>query len=294
MVKRILTGILVYITVASIGRGIVSAYGLDKWIAGMIHVVESSGNLAAIGWIVSGGVGLVCLIGWLAFRIDEKIYNLISPIPDLGSLSYLSFVSYISIHVPTQAVAVKMVVTLQNKNPALIRFNARLCGQVNGKEYIESGNTVCAFTGYAHPVDQACLILPIPDVPVHVSEGWGSVTGTLEYDLHYFYPKSGSEPRRKRRTRRKLEFYLSFAMHVDGARDAEPVTVLFLEDTGGVMAIGKYLSLSEAQKKKLLPRFIKEHPSSGDEDEFDRLLDAMARKPESADQTSDSSRQRED
>lgn len=60
------------------------------------------------------------------------------------------------------------------------------------------------------------------------------------------------------------------------------------------MAIGKYLNLSEAQKKELLDRFIKEHPSSGDEEGFDRLLDAMARKPESADQTSDSSRQRED
>ena len=60
------------------------------------------------------------------------------------------------------------------------------------------------------------------------------------------------------------------------------------------MAIGKYLSLSEAQKKKLLTRFIKEHPSTGDEDEFDRLFDAMARKPESEDQTSDSSRRDED
>ena len=51
------------------------------------------------------------------------------------------------------------------------------------------------------------------------------------------------------------------------------------------MAIGKYLSLPEARKKKLLDRFAKQHPSTGDEDEFDRLLDAMARKPESNDQT---------
>lgn len=54
------------------------------------------------------------------------------------------------------------------------------------------------------------------------------------------------------------------------------------------MAIGKYLNLSEARKKKILDRFIKDHPSTGDEDEFDRLLDAMARTPESVDQTSDS------
>jgi hypothetical protein len=60
------------------------------------------------------------------------------------------------------------------------------------------------------------------------------------------------------------------------------------------MAIGKYLSLSEAQKKKLIPRFIKEHASTGDEYEFDRLLDAMSRTPESEGQTSDSSRRDED
>jgi hypothetical protein len=39
------------------------------------------------------------------------------------------------------------------------------------------------------------------------------------------------------------------------------------------MFAGKYLSLSEARRKYLLDRFMKEHPSSGDEDEFDRLLD---------------------
>lgn len=61
-----------------------------------------------------------------------------------------------------------------------------------------------------------------------------------------------------------------------------------------VMAIGKYLSLSEAQRKKLIDRFVKEHPSAGKEIMLGRLLHAMAKKPELADQTSDSSRQRED
>ncbi len=42
------------------------------------------------------------------------------------------------------------------------------------------------------------------------------------------------------------------------------------------MARGKYLSLEEARKMKRLDRFAKEHPSVGDEEFFDRLLDAMA------------------
>ena len=43
------------------------------------------------------------------------------------------------------------------------------------------------------------------------------------------------------------------------------------------MATGKYLSLEEARKQKQLKRFAKEHPSKGDEKQFDALLDAMAK-----------------
>ena len=46
------------------------------------------------------------------------------------------------------------------------------------------------------------------------------------------------------------------------------------------MARGKYLSLEEARKGETkgatIARFCKEHPSVGDEQRFDRLLDAMA------------------
>ena len=49
------------------------------------------------------------------------------------------------------------------------------------------------------------------------------------------------------------------------------------------MARGKYLSLEEARKGGLLDRFAKEHPSEGDEELFDRLLDAMA-KPKSSEE----------
>ena len=49
------------------------------------------------------------------------------------------------------------------------------------------------------------------------------------------------------------------------------------------MARGKYLSLEEARKRGLLDRFAKEHPSEGDEELFDRLLDAMA-KPKSSEE----------
>ncbi len=46
------------------------------------------------------------------------------------------------------------------------------------------------------------------------------------------------------------------------------------------MSIGKYTSLEEAKDKKTLKRFIKEHPSKGDEKQFDGLLNRMANSPQ--------------
>jgi len=43
------------------------------------------------------------------------------------------------------------------------------------------------------------------------------------------------------------------------------------------MSIGKYLSLEEARKQDKLKRFIKEHPSEGDERTFDKLLGRMVK-----------------
>jgi hypothetical protein len=42
------------------------------------------------------------------------------------------------------------------------------------------------------------------------------------------------------------------------------------------VSVGKYLSLEEARKKKLLDRFAKEHPSKGDKAKFDEILKNFA------------------
>lgn len=58
------------------------------------------------------------------------------------------------------------------------------------------------------------------------------------------------------------------------------------------MSRGKYLSLEEALREKQLKRFAKEHPSKGDKEVFDRLLDAMTnpRKPKEGEKTSTAER----
>ncbi len=61
------------------------------------------------------------------------------------------------------------------------------------------------------------------------------------------------------------------------------------------MAIGKYLSLREAQKKpELLERFAKEHKSNGDRKQFRDLLGSIVRSSESDDQTSSDPERSED
>lgn len=52
------------------------------------------------------------------------------------------------------------------------------------------------------------------------------------------------------------------------------------------MSRGKYLSLEEARKKGLLDRFCKEHPSAGDKDAFDGILDGLIKNPSEASETS--------
>ena len=42
------------------------------------------------------------------------------------------------------------------------------------------------------------------------------------------------------------------------------------------MSIGKYISLEEARSKNKLDRFTKAHPSKGDAQAFEDLLDCMS------------------
>ena len=43
------------------------------------------------------------------------------------------------------------------------------------------------------------------------------------------------------------------------------------------MSRGKYISLEEARKADQLKQFCKEHPSEGDEKQFDRVFERMAK-----------------
>ena len=52
-----------------------------------------------------------------------------------------------------------------------------------------------------------------------------------------------------------------------------------------MMATGKYLSLEEARKAKLLKRFAKEHSTKGSKKVFDALLNRMAKSSKASGKT---------
>ena len=53
------------------------------------------------------------------------------------------------------------------------------------------------------------------------------------------------------------------------------------------MSRGKHLSLEEARKTGALKQFAKEHPSTGDKDAFDSILNALIKTPPTNAKTSD-------
>jgi len=233
MFKRSLLGILVGIAVTSISRGVVLAFGLDKWIAGIIQLAENSPVTEGIVWILSGVIGLLAVGIWVALRCEERLSSMLWPRPELGSFVFREFASNISVHrgsVPLTA-DVEMILNLTNNSPKLVRHEAALKGAANGVAFAtEAGETALKFQGYAHPSAPLSLILRLRNVPISPTSGWCSITGFFDYDVAYFFPHTYGHPA-KRRTRKKVEFRASFpANGAPGQRLENTDHVLFLEE----------------------------------------------------------------
>jgi hypothetical protein len=95
MLSTIIIRILVVVICAAIGRGIVFAFGLDAKVARTIQrLLQTASDFPearnAIAWSIAGLIGLACLLLWLIFHVDEKLYDALSPRPALGSLPFVS------------------------------------------------------------------------------------------------------------------------------------------------------------------------------------------------------------
>jgi hypothetical protein len=217
----------------ALGRGIVFAFKLDVQVAGMIeHMGQPPPELlTAITWGISGLIGLVALICWLAFRVDERLYDLLVSIPALGSLSFTDDLKVILYRSASSGTAtVELVAKVQNTNDFLVRFRSKLRGEANGKQFVDSdGNNSLSFDGYVNAKQSTLLVLRIADVPAPPAKGNApSVAGTFEYDLTYF---AAPNSKRTRRTSKRIAYESRAPLGLPvGTRTEEHFHVIFLEE----------------------------------------------------------------
>jgi hypothetical protein len=220
MLTRILTGIVVAIAFAAIGRGIVSAFALDAWVARMIRGALDSQYLSAIAWTLSGVVGLAALTVWIGLRLDEKVYNLWSPRPALGSL----YRNGEALLVVTHSQADNRTVPLQNGNDTLLAFRCELRATVNGKDL----DAPVSFDGYVNANTATSLILDMPDIPLQVQNNTARVQARLRYSVVYFFPNNKG---RTRRTSKLVEWNeLLHLTGVPGTRQETRMQVRYYDE----------------------------------------------------------------
>ena len=214
-----LTGLLVKIGVSilgtAIGGGLARAFGLHTKVERMLNFVVTS-ELVLL--LLAGLSGLAALAALLAFRVEDRLYDLLSPRPSRGSFVYRAT----TIRPIQQSVFggldLDIIVDLENSNDFLIEYRADI--KVNANTHA----TQIVLSGFApagRTIPLVCRLFGVPateTVPDRLVLG-----GDLQYDVRYFVPQS----RRHRRTGRTTIFYSEWP--VPGT-SAHPLHVTFRDE----------------------------------------------------------------
>jgi hypothetical protein len=222
-------GIVVAIAGMMIGRGIVLAFGLDRWVAQMIQAVTSWPTVEAVGWLLAGAFGLMGMAIWEAFSLNDRLSGLAERRPALGSLRYSVCVIRIE-SLPEQGTAsAELRVQLNNTNDFLLSYNATIDGEVNGRKLPED---LAQLSGVASSKKPTILLYRFPNIPTQQpNPADPTVSGWVSYDLSYFASPDG---KRKRRTAKQLRFSTHLPLQQtprevdqDFARPEEETTIQF-------------------------------------------------------------------
>lgn len=232
MLIRFIISILFAVVCGAIGRGLVIAFSLDEKVARIIQELDklSPEALSAISWGISGFIGLAGLACWLIFRVDERIYNLFSPVPALGSLSYQDFSANVFRSVSSESATVELVSTLQNTNDFLLKTHVELRGEVNGVRFEDNeGNDSLNFEGFANTNQPLHLILRIENVPVPQPQGNApSLNGTFDYVVTFVVAPTG---KRTRTTAKRVLFESRVPVGLPpGSHTEQRINVLFKDE----------------------------------------------------------------
>ncbi len=189
----------------------------------------NSPNLDVIAWSISGVIGLACLILWLIFHLDDRLYNMLIKKPTLGSLHYVDCVPMLKRNINTGKADAEIRVELKNTNDFLVRFRATLRGQINGKIFTNAdGVDTLQFYGYVNQSHSTSLILKIADIPVSPAESTAmNLSGDFIYDVIYFAAPSGH---RTHRTMKHITFQSPIILKNEPGMHAAHLNFLFTEE----------------------------------------------------------------
>jgi hypothetical protein len=188
--KKIVTGLLAGLFLFVITRTAAYILGLDalaRRLAQEVLQVPAS-ELYLVAWLLSGLVGLIGLAVWLIFRVDERLSNLLSPRPEIGSLPITGDPTLnIEVNRTTGRNNAELFVDLINKSDRLISTRFELRATVNGKDLDQP----ITGEGVVHMNQKTRLFVRVDDVPMR-----DDLLAWLEYTVTYYFKGSRSKTRR--------------------------------------------------------------------------------------------------
>jgi hypothetical protein len=192
--------VAILVATTAIARGVVAAFGLDTKIARLIAVVIKTANVQATAWILSGIVGIICVLFWIALDIPERITAAIyGQRPALGSLTFVNLIAEIGKHQASGRVSARLSVEITNTNDFMVKYRAMVTTEVNG-----SPGSVSNFEGLIPAHQNRYLIAAEVSNVAAAAPNQHFVSGWLDYDVTYFAAPSGQATRR---TARRVEFF---------------------------------------------------------------------------------------
>ena len=128
----------------------------------------------------------------------------------------------------TKETGVTLVAKIVNENSALLGMQAKLSGNVNGKEFISiDGKNYVEFKSYASASMPASLILTFKNIPTDNSQSTLALAGEFKYDVYYYFAPAGT---RKRRTMKVVSFAQKMPIRAEPGVSELPISVLFKDE----------------------------------------------------------------
>src|SRR5437763_1461097 len=82
--------------------------------------------------IVAGLLGLVCIVLWIAFHVQDRVRDWWSPAPQLVSLRSVGMTQFMAPDYARSVASTQLVEKLKNANTDVIRVQARFTATLNG------------------------------------------------------------------------------------------------------------------------------------------------------------------